>query len=150
MKPQDNIVWLASRLVESANAFIARSLKEEGFPDVSPSHGDILASLVMRDGKTVSELARATHRTKSTVSVMVDRLAANGYVEKRADAEDSRAVGVWLTEKGRGFEEPMRRISDAMNARLSEGFRAHETEALADFLARANENLSGEKDFVLK
>lgn len=150
MKKDLLVVWLAARLVENANNFLQDELKAAGYADLSTSHGDILTSLFRKDGKTVSEIARATHRTKSTVSVLVDRLVAGGYVEKRAHPQDSRAVGVWLTEKGRGFGKPLEEISEAMNEKLASGFRGHELEALTDFLMRCNENLSGEKDFRLK
>ena len=150
MEKKLSVVWLAARLVENANGFLKGELAAAGYRDISTSQGDIFAALFRKDGQAVSELARATRRTKSTVSVMVDKLSASGYVEKRSSAEDSRAVGVWLTEKGRAFEDPLMQISARMNEKLAGGFRDHELAALTDFLMRCNENLTGEKDFTLK
>ncbi|MCG5031495.1 MarR family transcriptional regulator [Mesosutterella sp. OilRF-GAM-744-9] len=144
MEQNTKIVWLASRLLENANEFIRGELRREGAADLTPAHGDILNSLYLRDGLSVSELARAARRTKSTVSVLVDRLAAAGYVEKRPSEEDSRAVGVWLTEKGRAFREREERISRRLNERLTRNLRGHEVAALEDFLERCAASFAGE------
>ena len=48
----------------------------------------------------MSELAKQVHRTKSTVTALVEKLERNGYVLRIPDPEDSR--GVLGTPDGQG------------------------------------------------
>lgn len=73
MKENTRIPFLAGRLSEAASAFILESLKREGISELLPCHGDILHVLTEQDTATVMELARLTHRSKSTVSALVTR-----------------------------------------------------------------------------
>lgn len=137
------VISLASLLQEKASAFILSELVRRGITDLAPCHGDILARLYAgSDGCTISELAERTHRTKSTVSVLVSRLSASGYVEKLPARKDSRAVQILLTEKGRSLRPVFEEISDTMNAKLLSGFKAFEAQALEDLLLRCTENFA--------
>ncbi|MFU0841790.1 MAG: hypothetical protein ACFWTZ_04170 [Burkholderia sp.] len=138
---ESKIVFLSGRLSAAARDFLQRALEEEGYGDMQTCYGDVLVRLYERDGLTVTELARRSHRTKSTVSVLVDRLVAMGMVEKRASESDARAVGVWLTAKGEAFRAVMERISDRLNERLLKGFTAAERTRLEYLLEMALANL---------
>ena len=70
----------ASRLRESGNRFILAELEKVGLSDIAPSHGDILVRLLACEACNMSELAKQVHRTKSTVTALVEKLERNGYV----------------------------------------------------------------------
>lgn len=138
---KSKIVFLSGRLASEARDFLQRLLEEEGWGEVQTSYGDVLVWLYERDGLSVTELARRSHRTKSTVSVLVDRLVGLGLVEKRASESDARAVGVWLTAGGLAFRDVMERVSARLNERVLEGFSVQEQSELERLLRKALGNL---------
>lgn len=66
----------ASRLRESGNRFILAELEKVGLSDIAPSHGDILVRLLACEACNMSELAKQVHRTKSTVTALVEKTGA--------------------------------------------------------------------------
>ncbi len=88
--------------------------------DVEPWEFDVLAAL-RRSGPpyrlSPGRLVRETLVTSGTMTNRVDRLAARGLVERRADPSDRRGVLVQLTQQGR-------RTVDGALVRLLDGERA--------------------------
>jgi MarR family transcriptional regulator, organic hydroperoxide resistance regulator len=62
---------------------------------------DILATLGFEQGITQQELAERLLVTKGNICGMIDRMEANGWVERRPDAEDRRANRLFLTRRGK-------------------------------------------------
>ena len=120
----------ASRLRESGNRFILAELEKVGLSDSAPSHGDILVRLLACD---MSELAKQVHRTKSTVTALVEKLERNGYVLRIPDPEDSRGVLVRLTDKGRALEPAFEAISNGLQRLITDRLSEEEA-ALLDRL----------------
>src|SRR4051794_28895779 len=76
-----------------------------GWQDVSelratPGQISLLRVLIEHERCTMQELAEHLAVTPSTVTAMVKRLLAQGYVERIRDEADWRAVWVKSTEKG--------------------------------------------------
>ena len=117
----------ASRLRESGNRFILAELEKVGLSDIAPSHGDILVRLL------ACEACNMVHRTKSTVTALVEKLERNGYVLRIPDPEDSRGVLVRLTDKGRALEPAFEAISNGLQRLITDRLSEEET-ALLDRL----------------
>jgi DNA-binding MarR family transcriptional regulator len=67
--------------------------------DVSRTTLSVLATL--REGaRRVTELAALEHVAQPTMTVLVSRLQARGWVERRPDSHDGRAVSVCITPAG--------------------------------------------------
>ena len=64
----------------------------------------VLSRLAVCDGITQLELVRATHLRPPTVSVILQKMEAEGLVERKCDEHDRRAVRVTLTEAGRELD----------------------------------------------
>jgi DNA-binding MarR family transcriptional regulator len=62
---------------------------------------DILATLGLEEGITQQELAGRLLVTKGNICGMLDRMEANGWVQRRPDRQDRRANRIFLTEDGR-------------------------------------------------
>ena len=114
----------ASRLRESGNRFILAELEKVGLSDIAPSHGEAC---------NMSELAKQVHRTKSTVTALVEKLERNGYVLRIPDPEDSRGVLVRLTDKGRALEPAFEAISNGLQRLITDRLSEEEA-ALLDRL----------------
>ena len=137
---ENMIAFLSGRLVDSANQFIAEELVRNGLEGIVPSHGDILCVLYEEDGLAISEIARRTRRTKSTICVLAGKLEKNGYVERRPDPDDRRALGLWLTDKGKAAKPVFESISAALCAKIAESLSPEETLVLNSLLARVVKN----------
>ena len=64
----------------------------------------VLMALWENDGLTVTALGDALHLDSGTVSPLLKRLEAAGFVERRRDFGDERRVTVHLTEAGAALE----------------------------------------------
>ena len=131
------IVHLAGRLTALANQRIAERLEREGLVGLLPAHGDLLVHLFTEDALTVSELARRTHRTKSTVSVLAGKLERLGYIERRRREDDQRALAVSLTDAGRALERVFEEVSEDLAARLSAALTDDQRQRLEELLEKA-------------
>lgn len=81
---------LVSKIHEKGNRFIIEELKNNGAEGLVPSHGDILVCLYKNGKMTMKEIANSIHRTKPTVTVLVDKLEKLGYL-KRENYENGKA-----------------------------------------------------------
>jgi DNA-binding MarR family transcriptional regulator len=126
---------LAGRLLFSVQGELFRRLHQEGFDDIAPRHGAVLAYLHV-DGIRATELARRSGQHKQVVGKNVDELEALGYVERRPDPADRRAKLLVPTARGRAEME----TADAIMAEIGErhrdflGAKAYDR-FLADFRA---------------
>jgi len=75
-------------------------LREEGREALRPAHGYVFRLLTRTGGSNVVEIAAHLEVTKQAASQVVAELEQWGYVERRPDAHDRRAVTVTLTDKG--------------------------------------------------
>ncbi len=57
------------------------------------------------DGVTVGELGSRLYLDSATLTPLLKRLEAHGYVDRKRSAEDEREVIVSLTDKGRELRE---------------------------------------------
>lgn len=138
------LVHLTSLLSAATQQYLAQSLADAGHAELEPCHGDVFVVLFAEDHLNLTELARRSGRSKSTVSVMVRRLTALGYLEKAADDEDTRAVKIRLTAKGSALRPVFDHISQAMQDVITTGFTPKELSAFEDFLTRAKANFDAE------
>ncbi len=75
-----------------------------------------------------NDLAARLHLVKSTVSRCVGLLEARGWVVRRRDAQDGRAVAVWLTEEGHQAAAQLAAARQAKFARVLEHIPPNERE----------------------
>ncbi len=63
-----------------------------------------LFGLYVRDGRRQGELADVIGVDKAAATRALGRLEESGYVRRRADQKDGRAVRVYLTKRGRALQ----------------------------------------------
>lgn len=89
------------RLTQTARAARGRSGGHLVRIGLHPGQESVLKALAETDGLSMSQLAQTLSVQPPTVTKMVSRLAAQGYVERRASKGDGRQAHVFLTEQGR-------------------------------------------------
>lgn len=139
MKNYLSIFANVAKLRAMGNAYIVESLEKAGLKGIVPSHGDVMKLLFEKGACNMSELARGVKRTKSTMTVLVDKLEKEGYVRKSIDPEDSRGVLVELTEKGRALEPVFDRISKGLNELVANRLTHEEVIALNRLLQKCTD-----------
>jgi DNA-binding MarR family transcriptional regulator len=70
--------------------------------DLNPGQLAILGVLAAKPGQTQRDLIAATGIEKSSMVIFLDRLEAQGWIERRAHPTDRRAHAVHLTDAGLG------------------------------------------------
>lgn len=82
----------------------------------------------------VSAIGERLHLDSGTLTPLLKRLEAGGFVVRRRDEADERRVLISLTDAGRALRAPARRIPEAFRRNVS--FSAAETESLAASLSQ--------------
>lgn len=141
MMKQRNTIFLISKIRENANKFILADLAQHGITNLAPSHGDILACLYQKERVTMKEIADAIHRTKPTVTVLVNKLAELGLVRKTQAAEDSRVIYAELTCKGKELQKIFEKISEDLMQQVFRDMTQEEIKKLESSLQKILANL---------
>jgi DNA-binding MarR family transcriptional regulator len=129
--------------IELRRGASAAALRNYLFGDETPlEQGQLDAlDLLARRDRAMKELAGRLRVDPSTATRAVQRLEADGLVERFASPDDGRVVLVRITDGGRRRREaPAARRAVAMY-RILAAFERHERAALADLLDRFIESL---------
>ena len=74
----------------------------EGY-GLSLAQFEVMVVLQLGEGMAQQELAFRLQVTKGNICGLIDRMAANGWVERRPDADDRRVNRLYLTERGKAL-----------------------------------------------
>jgi DNA-binding MarR family transcriptional regulator len=129
-------LWLrllkATRLVEGALRERMRAARGTTLPRF-----DVMAALYRaEDGLRMSDLSGVLMVSNGNVTGIVDRLEAEGLVERVAVAGDRRAIRVRLTRRGREAFEDMAEEHEVWVDGLLSGLTPRETEEAARLLEK--------------
>ena len=131
-----NLLALVSKIHEKGNRFIIEQLKKNGADGLVPSHGDILVCLYEQDKMTMKDIADKIHRTRPTVTVLVDKLEKLDYIKREISQEDSRYTYIVLTKKGQDFKPIFEKISEDLNNLLYKNLTEQESNILDNLLQK--------------
>lgn len=101
----------------------------------------VLNQLHKQDGLTQKELSDRMGLGTVSVSGLIDRLEAKGYVERHPDTQDRRAKRVWLTSK---VEDLWKRIAVSLRQLNDATFQeidSNDIDLLITILRKARRNL---------
>lgn len=121
-------------------------LKETG---LCGCHHSYILAICHHPGMTQDQLAKHLCVNKSSVTRSLSHLSENGYVERRPDEHDKRAVCVYPTEKALAVFPEVRRITADWNAYLAEGISPEELalfNQILDKIASRAQNYIPEKE----
>ena len=141
MKYQRQAGFLMAKIRQVGERVFDRRLRESGI-EINPAQGRIMFVLWRNDGISIQELAVKTQLGKSTLTSMLDRLEAMGYV-RRQRPEDAR-------RKGFIFRPPQDRTQAPRSAQFPatrielwyKGFSPGEIETFEAYLQRILDNLT--------
>jgi MarR family transcriptional regulator, organic hydroperoxide resistance regulator len=137
----NHIISLISKIRTRANKIIIQELCDRNIKGLSPSHGDILFFLFGKKSSSMTELAKKIDRDKSTVTALVKKLIALGYIETTPETKDSRVKVVSLTEKGLQMKPDFDAISKILLDRTYGNCSARESEVIVRGLEKLLRNM---------
>lgn len=106
----------------------------------------VLTRLHRRPGASHSELAEMMEVERATAGRMIDRLVANGWVERRTPRDDRRVKRVYLTPEAERVHKRIWRVAEATVESALTDLSAQESQRLMALLQRIKKTLVSADD----
>lgn len=129
------------RLAQAAKAQRVRAGAHLSAFGLHPGQEVVLKALGDRDGLTMSELASELGVQPPTVTKMVTRLAAYGFVMRQASPTDGRLARVYLTEAGSALLADVDRMWKRLEKEALAGLDEKEKKRFRRYLRKVEKNL---------
>lgn len=133
--------FISLRIGRIRSAFRAEFEKRAAALDITKPQYHVLSRLWKSDGVLASVIAKDVRITVSTMTGVLDRLEAKGYIRRAPSATDRRAVEIWLTAEGRAMQKPLLKIIADINAKALEGFSETQQKQFLRALDMVGDNL---------
>lgn len=141
MESSDRLVVLVRRLARLMSAEISRRLKEY---DVTLAQMQVLKQLWKQEGRSQAELQELLELDRATVAGLMQRMSAQGLIERKADPKDKRVQRVFTTERARSLQSVPGIVEEGVTTKTLEGFSEDERVFLTRLLARALQNYAAD------
>ncbi|NND55015.1 MAG: winged helix-turn-helix transcriptional regulator [Gammaproteobacteria bacterium] len=100
--PLEMLPYLMNRVTSRANQLWVKTLREHG---LTIGRWQVLSVLWRFDGSRIGTIADLSGGEQPAVSRVIDQMERDGLVSRRPSLQDSRAVEVWITGRGRSIYE---------------------------------------------
>lgn len=105
----------------------------------------ILARLTLMEGARQSQIADVLEMQPISVTRILDRMEVAGWVERRPDPDDRRALNVYLTDKAEPILEQMWGLAAETRKVAAAGISVADQEKLFELLQKMRGNLTCEE-----
>lgn len=110
--------------------------------NVTRSQWAMIAVVARYPGSTQRTIAEYLEMSEASAGRLIDRLCADGLLERRDRRDDRRARAVYLTDAAKPLLDKLGKIADESEQRMFGGFSEEEIEQLLDYMNRIYENVS--------
>jgi DNA-binding MarR family transcriptional regulator len=123
-------------LYDSLVANLHRQLAEDGHGEISPSHG-LVFQYLDKGGSRITTLAGMT---KQSMSALVYQLEDYGYLNRKADADDARAILFYLTAKGQSLRTKAQAVNYQFEQKWKQTLGAEQYKKFREMLQKLAES----------
>jgi DNA-binding MarR family transcriptional regulator len=124
MKPYDDcILFLLAKAYQKAHGDFKKRLHSYG---LTPIQHLVLEALWDEDGLSVGDIGKRLVFDGATLSGILDRLSAGGWVLKQSDPEDKRMLRISLTPKSKDLKPKLSAVRNKTNEELMARFSLEE------------------------
>lgn len=109
---------------------------------VTRSQWAMIAVVARYPGSTQRSIAEYLEMSEASAGRLIDRLCADGLLERRDRRDDRRARAVYLTDGARPVLDELGAIAGEAEKRMFQGFSEDEVLQMRDYLNRIYENVS--------
>ena len=92
--------------------YLKRTFSDHQIESMNPTRLGILLALADQDGLIMSKLGQKLFLEKSTMTGVIDKMEADGLVQRKSDQTDRRALRIYLTPKAKRLNEKILKIID--------------------------------------
>jgi DNA-binding MarR family transcriptional regulator len=132
MKSYDDcIIFLLAKAYQKAHGDFKKRLQTYG---LTPIQHLILEVLWGTDGLSAGDIGKKLVLDGATLSGVLDRLAAGGWILKEPDRDDKRVLRTYLTPKSKELKTNLSQTRDQANEDLLKTFSIEEKVLLKRFL----------------
>ena len=132
MKTYDDcIIFLLAKAYQKAHGDFKKRLQSYG---LTPIQHLTLEVLWGEDGLSASDIGKKLVLDGATLSGVLDRLAAGGWILKQPDTDDKRVLRNYLTPKSKELKPKLSEARDQTNEDLLKTFAIEEKVLLKRFL----------------
>lgn len=110
--------------------------------NVTRSQWAMIAVVARYPGSTQRTIAEYLEMSEASAGRLIDRLCADGLLERRDRRDDRRARAVYLTEAARPLLETLGKIAGESEKTMFKGFSDDEVQQLLNFMNRIYDNVS--------
>lgn len=142
-KQNDKTAKKISQARHGINDFLINELKNDGITGISPSHGDIIATLIKDGPLTLTALSEKINRDPSTVTALMTKLTAKGYVAMKQNPADKRSWIASLTENTSEFTTAFMDISSKLTDTIWKDIDDTNKAQFLQTLELINQNIMG-------
>ena len=100
MQEKDCIFFQFAKAYQLSSRFLTQKVSELNLTSVQAM---VLGFLNEEDQITSSELGKRTELDSATLTGILDRLEAAGYLERKSNPDDRRSIHIHLTPKGKAL-----------------------------------------------
>lgn len=115
---EDNLGIHLFKAYFSIYKYLKKTFQENDVESLNPTRMGILLALADEDGLIMSKLGQKLFLEKSTMTGVIDKMEADGLVERKTVESDRRALRIYLTAKGKKLKENLLKIIDRAYADL--------------------------------
>jgi len=116
MKSYDDcILFLLAKAYQKAHGDFKKQLHTYG---LTPIQHLVLEALWDEDGLSVGDIGNRLVFDRATLSGVLDRLSASGWILKQSDAEDKRMLRISLTPKSKRLKPKLTAVRNKTNKEL--------------------------------
>jgi MarR family transcriptional regulator for hemolysin len=136
--PRREFAFLISDVARMMRTYADQRARRLG---ITRAQWAVMARLEQSEGLKQSELAEMLDLQPITLTRLVDRLCANGMVERHADPNDRRAKRLHLTPLARPLMDRLAELGQDMMKTVLDGFDLATVERMILELSHTKENL---------
>ena len=141
MKSQRQAGFLMAKIRQVSGRIFERILKDSNI-EINSAQGRIMFVLWQADDIAINELAQRTQLKKSTLTSMLDRLEAMGYVNRQRSTKDRRKILIKRTKKDKSLESKYVEVSEEITRLFYKGFSKDHVDRFENDLAKILDNLT--------
>ncbi|MCD6347051.1 MAG: winged helix-turn-helix transcriptional regulator [Bacteroidales bacterium] len=131
--PSECIFFNLVKAGKKASRYLKNEVSQLGLTSVQTL---VILFLFYQDQITSAELGKRTELDSATMTGVLDRIENMGFVARRPNHEDHRAISVCLTGEGRTIAEKLWDISEKANITFLKNFSKEEIVFLKGLLDR--------------
>lgn len=137
--PEEGAVAAAlSQAARAVRMRLSRHLSDHG---LYAGQDGVIMTLAEEDGQSPGTIADRLGVRAPTITKTINRLAAQGFVEKRGSDADGRKASVHLTKQGQATVTAIGKALRRTEKAMLDGLSGKEAKVLAKLLRRVDRNL---------